>query len=91
MSVFVAADDGLPKQLLPVLKVYKNRLKAILISEDKDKEETAEADENLDLANRVLTPTLINAISTIILALPTDDDLTIKVSERILYFNLDFE
>lgn len=70
--------------MLPVLKVYKNLLKIVLISENK--EETTETDIELDLLNHVLTPTLINAISVIILALPADHELTIKVC-KILFFS----
>ncbi|XKL64421.1 hypothetical protein PGB90_004507 [Kerria lacca] len=77
-SVFVSAEEGLPKQLLPVLKVYKNLLNTLLVSANEDVNNTNEDDDSNE-NNRILTPAVINAIKAVVLALPTDHDVTNKI------------
>lgn len=78
--VFVSPNDGLPKQLLPILKVYKNLLTTILTPESSAGEETGEGDDDLDPSFKMLTSVLLSALSTIVLALPVEHETTSKVS-----------
>lgn len=73
------AKDGLPKQLLPILKVYKKLLLLVLRS-DGQEADVNEEDELFD-TNKRLPPILIDALRVVILTLPANDEVTTKVCE----------
>lgn len=75
--VFVPVKDGIPKQILPILKVYKNLLNLVLHS-DGQEADVNEDDELFD-ANKRLAPILIEALRVVILSLPPNESITNKV------------
>ncbi len=74
----MSGKDGLPKQLLPILKVYKNLLGTLLSSDKEDSADAVQGDD-ADPTNKLLAPTVINAISAVVLALPPEHEVTSKV------------
>lgn len=77
--VYVPAKEGPRKQLLPILKVYKNLLNPILRS-DGQEADVNEDDEFFD-TNKRLAPILIEAFRVVIMALPPNEDVTERVCD----------
>ncbi|XP_065207028.1 Fanconi anemia group I protein homolog [Planococcus citri] len=84
-TVFVSPNDGLPKQLLPILKVYKNLLTTILTPDNSDSNATTEAEDDIDPSSKMLTTVLLTALSTVVLTLPVEHETTGKILDWLIF------